>query len=281
MSTPKYYPPASRAQKFSPGSFRMQGINKVLLHSTETDGWPGYGGAGGNPTLTYNPHTHQWRQHIPMTARATALMNAGSFQTNRANVVQVEIIGRAETTIPKMDDQALKDLGEFIAWMNEHYGVPIKNGVAWKPYPASYGPVNGVRLSVSKYRDYEGVLGHMHAPGNVHGDPGQLDVAKIIQYAKEAAAPPVQNGRPPVPAVEWHGKLWLIKDTKAYNKHGDPVRSYKAGKALTGYVDKDYAKSVGSFGRYFRVWKIPHRLWLPLDSRNFSHERGGKPLEED
>lgn len=202
MATPKWYPPADRSQRFSPGTFRMKRINKILLHSTETDGWPGYGGAGGNPTLTYHPGVHRWRQHIPLTARATALMNAGSFQTNRANVVQIEIIGRAETTIPQLDDEALKDLGAFVAWMHTHYGVKIGSAVQWKPYPASYGYGNGVRLSVSEYQAYHGLLGHQHAPGNVHGDPGAIAIEKILEHARgDKPAQPAQPAGDPRPPV--------------------------------------------------------------------------------
>lgn len=194
-NAPLYYPAASLSQPFDPGAFRMGSVNKVLLHSTETQSWPAYGGAGGNPTLTYNPWTHEWRQHIPLTARATALMNAGDYQTNRANVVQIEIVGYADPdtarkyghAITAVDDAALKDLGEFVAWMHAHYGVRIDSTTIWKPYPASYGTNNGVRLSTAQFDAYRGVLGHQHAPGNYHGDPGGLNVAKIITYAQAAA----------------------------------------------------------------------------------------------
>ena len=196
QSQPSYYPPANRTvQDFDPGSFRMPGVNKLLLHTTETSGWPAYGGANGNPTLTYNPWSHEWRQHIPILARATTLQNAGSFQTNRDSVVQVEIVAYCDQAtankyghnVNDIDDLALQELGEFAAWLHTEYGLKLASSVDWKAYAASYGSGNGVRLSVSHFEAYRGILGHQHAPGNVHGDPGSLDVAKIVHYAKRAA----------------------------------------------------------------------------------------------
>lgn len=203
-SAPQFYPPANRSvQEFNPTSYRMPGVNKLLLHTTETSGWPAYGGANGNPTLTYNPWSHEWRQHIPILARATTLQNAGSFQTNRDSVVQVEIVAYADPntarkyghSVDDIDDQALRELGDFAAWLHANFGLKLTSAVDWKAYPGSYGGGNGVRLSVGQFESYRGILGHQHAPGNEHGDPGSLDVAKIVHYAKRAAG--TSTSKPP------------------------------------------------------------------------------------
>lgn len=77
----------------------------------------------------------------------------------------------------------------------------------------------------------------------------------------------------------WTGTLYLIKDTKAYDGNGHYHKTYKAGTKFVGTVDKsDYSRRVKSQGRYFRVFRIPHRLWLPLDDHNFSHTKNGRAL---
>lgn len=217
-SAPAYYPKANHtAQNFGAGNSNMGTINKILLHSTETESWPAYGGAGGHPTLTYNPWLHEWRQHLSILGSATALMNDGSFQTNRDHVVQIEIVGYSDPAtarkyghfIDDIDDAALKDLGEFVAWMHTHYGVKIANTVTWKKYPASYGNSNGVRLGLTEFKAYRGVLGHQHAPGNYHGDPGDIAIAKIIDHAHGSTPAPSPSPKPapkPKPAGDGYRK---------------------------------------------------------------------------
>lgn len=287
----RYYPKANRtAQNFGSGNVNMGSINKILLHTTETRDWPGYGGAGGHPTLTYNPWTHQWREHLPLVGSATALENAGSFQTNRDHVVQIEIVAYADPKTAKryghfvedIDEAALKDLGEFIAWMHDEYGVKIASSVKWKDYPASYGN-NGVRLSVAQFRRYRGVLGHQHAPGNAHGDPGGLDVAKIISYAKKAAGvkPKAKHGYGG--KRTWIGKLWTLRKSEAYDGagHRRPEYDLCADKQYTGQV---WTNPFGD-GRYFvtnhdgtEVGKPPHRIFHPLDNGDWSHTKNGKAI---
>lgn len=179
----------------------MSGINKLLLHTTESTGWPSYPSFA--PTLTYDPWRHSWRQHMPILGSASTLSNAGSYQTNRAEVCQIEIVGFADESmgarynkfIGDIDEQASEDLGAFAVWLHEHYGLQLDCDVTFKAYndgrhPSSYGYDNGVRLSVSQYENYRGVLGHMHAPGNNHGDPGSLQIEDIMNAARGGAAPP-------------------------------------------------------------------------------------------
>lgn len=275
MTTPKYYPEADhKVQNFGSGNSTMPSINKVLLHTTETSGWPGYGGAGGHPTLTYNPWSHQWRQHLPIRGSATALENAGSFQTNRDHVVQIEIVAYSDLSVAKkyghavtdIDTKGLQDLADFLVWMKEHYNLKVRTGVDWKDYPASYGTNNGVRLSVSEFENYHGVLGHQHAPGNVHGDPGALAVHKII----DLATPTVK------PAAEESYKLWTLQKAEAYDGKGTrrPEHDLNAGTQHTGTI----AHNPFGDGRYFVIGKVPHRLLYPLDNGDWSHTKGGKPI---
>jgi hypothetical protein len=129
--------------------------------------------------MTIDPvHGIVW-QHIRYSRAARALKNvSGGVQTNRWNVFQIEVIGRANK-VPFHPVMA-----KVAQWLQHDHGVPLTEHVGWKPYDASYGLHNGVRLSGTAWNEYSGHLGHMHAPENDHGDPGwpfPLDKILLVQ----------------------------------------------------------------------------------------------------
>jgi hypothetical protein len=219
MARPIHFPGADReAQWFGdafPGT-TMPRIDKLLLHTTETSGWPGYKGGKTAPTLTYHPAKHRWRQHfaINQSARALADPQLTAVRENRANVVQVEIICSCDPAaikkhkfpdVRKLDDEALRDLGELAAWLHREWDMPLDLASGWLPFPESFGN-SKVRMTGPEYAAFKGILGHMHAPagkgndkGNAHGDPGALDVDRILAFAKGtgmrgfAAVPPTEE----------------------------------------------------------------------------------------
>ena len=78
------------------GSFTTS-PDKILLHSTETGSFPGYGGGASAPHFTIDLGNGEVRQHSPMNRAARALRNAsGGVQTNRDGVIQIEIIGTCD-----------------------------------------------------------------------------------------------------------------------------------------------------------------------------------------
>jgi hypothetical protein len=159
-----YYPPANRtAQWFGPANYTMSGIDKLLLHTTETSGWPGYGGGASAPTLTYHGQRHQWRQHFPLNGSARALRDPSGtvVRENRDNVVQVEIICYCEPgkhpNVTELDAQALDDLGEFAAFLNKEWGTPLVLAPTWLPFPKSYGN-SAARMTSAEYDRFRGIL---------------------------------------------------------------------------------------------------------------------------
>jgi hypothetical protein len=190
-----WYPPASKFQLFAPNA-RMGRVEKLILHTTETQGWPGYG--SNHPTITYNPWLHQWRQHMPIDGTATALVDSSNtaVRENR-DCAQLEIVAYCDLAMGRkyghavtdMDDAALRDVAEFIVWLHREWGMSTDFINDWKPYPVSYGLRNGVRLSGPQFDAFRGVLGHQHVSGNEHGDPGTLDVGRIRRYVQEILAP--------------------------------------------------------------------------------------------
>lgn len=188
MTGAALYPLAdSASQWYGPGN-AIVSPNKLLWHTTETaGGWPDYAGGTQAPNLTYDPWKHAWRQHFGLNGTARALANAGDFHTNRAGVCQVEVSAYCDPArfstgfgVDRLDDQAYEAMAAFAQFMLEQWGIPPVSSLGWKPYPASYGAANGVRLSTSAFTTYTGHLAHMHAPGNDHGDAGGINITRIL-----------------------------------------------------------------------------------------------------
>jgi hypothetical protein len=195
-----YYPPADRtAQWFAdeyPG-VDMGGVEKVLLHTTEGGNWPSYDGGAKAPQLTYHATAHRWHQHFPLNRSARALQDPTGtpVRENRDRVVQVEIIASADRAyarkhgllyVEELDEQAIDDLGTFVGWMHREFGVPLVKAALWLPYPKSYGN-SDARMTSAEYDAFRGVLGHQHASGNSHGDPGAIPINQIMAVASASA----------------------------------------------------------------------------------------------
>lgn len=215
MAKSRYYPKANRtAQWFGNGNYTMSTVSKLLWHTTETaGGWPGYGGGANAPTLTYDPWKHQWRQHFPLNGSARALSDPGStaVQENRDSIVQVEISCYCDPNYAKrygygvndLDSEALDDLADFVVFLHKEWDLPLRNAPKWLPYPQSYGN-SSVRMTSSEFDSFTGIVGHQHASGNDHGDPGSLNVAEILKRAKNKVAPAV----PKLFGDWWPFPLW-------------------------------------------------------------------------
>ncbi|MGW0708230.1 peptidoglycan-binding protein [Streptomyces sp. NPDC002643] len=207
MSTktgPQRFPGASRANWYQDdfGGDPMQ-VNVVVLHTTEGPSLPDYGGGTSAPNLTAVPDLAakklRWYQHFDIETSARALVNLrGGVETNTMNVCQVELVGtcdpkthtrwkasgRSHVYWPDAPDWALRGIARFLAWMHEEHGVPLTGPKSWPAYPSSYGNGGGQRLTGARWTDFKGVCGHMHVPENTHGDPGAVDFARVLKYAR-------------------------------------------------------------------------------------------------
>jgi len=178
----------------------------ICLHSTEGGSWPGYNAGADAPHFTINSKTGEVRQHTPLDRAGRALMHpAGTPETNRAGVIQVEIIGTCDGAtasrynvhyLPDMSDAEAANIRALLDAIHAATGIPLTSSVSFKQYPGSYG-ANGVRLSRSAFAGYKGVLGHQHVPDNDHGDPGNLPLSKILATHADTA-PSRGETRPPV-----------------------------------------------------------------------------------
>lgn len=239
---PAYYPPADRTAQWFPsiaGSGTIDRVDKLVLHTTEGGGWFNYASVGYGPHLTYNPRTREWRQHISLHKSATALSNDGSYKTNQANAIQIEIIGYSKNS-PEWLDTTVEDIGALVKWLSQ-YGLQIRAPKAFTPYP----PGLNVRMTRSAYQSCRGVIGHQHVPGNNHGDPGLPPIDKILAAAKgkpivvpPPTTPPTDN---PVPATSYKVPSPVKNGVLGY-AFGVRDSGYAAGR----HTGQDYKASTGT-----------------------------------
>lgn len=210
MTRARTYSKANRTAQWFEAKFSrttMPTIDKLLLHTTETGGWPGYDGGASAPTITYNPwlaEGQRWRQHNYLDRSARALRDPSStvVRENQDRVVQVEIIcycdpklyakyGKGVNALPA---SFYEDMGAFLAFLHTEWGVPLVRAPRWATFP----PPESIRMSGPTYDAFKGVLGHQHASGNTHGDPGMTNaqVDRILAVAKRLTAPPKPPAKP-------------------------------------------------------------------------------------
>ncbi|AWI32668.1 peptidoglycan-binding protein [Streptomyces tirandamycinicus] len=219
--TVRYYPGASRAYDFSD---RFKGADmdpdKVGLHTTEGTSLVDYAKGANAPNITAKPNFGKsqldWYQHYPFDQSARALVNKpGGVETNTDDIVQVELIGTCDPKHrktwgklqagvhyiywPEAPDWALDDLAEFLAWQHVRNGVPLSGPTEWPAYPSSYGATSA-RMTHDEWRAFKGICGHLHAPENSHGDPGNIPFARIVAKAKAKAKGMTGGGKPKPPA---------------------------------------------------------------------------------
>jgi hypothetical protein len=212
MSTPRNAD--SRTQWFQdnfPGADLKLGPKTMVevIHTTEGTTWPDYEGGATAPNLTGLPplgdRRGQWRAHFPDEKSSRALRNeAGGVQTNTLNAHQIELIGTCDprnakrwggssrTRIagrdyvywPDATERQLRWLARMLADLHIRHGLRLVAPARFLPYPASYG-ANGVRLSARQWSNITGVVGHQHVPENSHGDPGNIDMGFVLEFARK------------------------------------------------------------------------------------------------
>ena len=170
---------------------------RVVLHTTETAGVPGYGGGASAPHITYVPKTRQWVQHTDFNTAARALRNvAGGVQTNRANALQVELVcysakniadqSSSRLWVGDLTDDHYLDLRNFLSWVYANFDVsstwPEKQAFSSRQANAS-----GFRMTGTEWNDFDGVCAHQHVPENTHWDTGALDWTQVMEQGDDMA----------------------------------------------------------------------------------------------
>lgn len=257
------YPGAIQRRYSGVSGIAQPTVSKLVLHSTETTSLPGYSGGSSAPTLTIDPFTRQRWQHFNANESAKALVDPSStsVRENRDNVAQIEIIGYSDEALAKRYGKNLRTLNqsqidfiaETIAWYHREWEVPLRTPSAWPMYPASYGANNGARMSGPEYDRFEGVLGHLHVPGNLHGDPS-IPISAIM-----AAAAQTGGGSGPLPPTEEDDMSpeemkRVLREFFAEGAPGEPAGSVR------NTINETYRHTTGEYQRGV----VDAVLWSPV-----------------
>ena len=164
------------------GSYTTNGgkPNKILLHSTDgtISGLAAYPDDGMYPAhFTIDLKKRTISQHFSIYQPSMAV---GTY--DKEGPIQFEIVGYSDTEeegysseadLQNYSDEDWEYLAKVMIAIHEETGIPLTSSVDW---------ANGNNeLSPEEFKSYEGVLGHMHTPGNEKIDPG--DIWKFVSAA--------------------------------------------------------------------------------------------------
>ena len=223
-----FYPPANRTVQYWAGKFvgSTMNTNCACIHTTETTGWPSYGGGASAPHMTVLPNiaaqTVSVRQHYPANKSSRALVNlAGGVETNTLNVFQIELIGTCDSRYakrwgskvagkdyiywPDAPDWLLEAIAPIFQWLDAEWpGFKLVDATprGWVKYPDSYGLKAKQRMSFAEWRNAYGIFGHQHVPENTHGDPGNFPISRLVEIATRKPEPVPTPEPEPAPTPE-------------------------------------------------------------------------------
>lgn len=151
---------------------------KICWHTTE-----GASLSGALTTLAKNgsaahfildPSNGDVTQCVPLDQAARALGHPSGPETNRANVIQVELVGFATVAeaqkkgapagraVPNWDADEYRRLAALAVLIEHRHPVPRHA----RPFR------NPEKFTGQGFVDFAGHCGHVHVPGNDHTDPG-------------------------------------------------------------------------------------------------------------
>lgn len=172
-----WHPDAIHAPSEDAGPFTGGG-HKIVLHTTE----------GGTPasvvaTLKANRAavhfvigtSGAFYQLISLDLAGRGLEHPSGPETNRANAIQIEIVGFAAQS-QDWSDAFYERIGHLCRWIEKNFNVPHKCSVEFLDHAH---PMGG-----QQFVDYKGYCGHQHVPGNSHWDPGKLRINKLLKAAE-------------------------------------------------------------------------------------------------
>lgn len=170
---------------------------KIAMHTTETQGVPGYNSGRSSPTATYWVAKRRWIQHAPIGAKVGTLRRPSqSFETNGLCIAQFEITCYSSKSTANghpdriwaghLDDDHLADIAGFLKFVVDEWNVPL-NYVA-PPHNDSrcYGTGSPCRWLVDQWISFWGVVQHAQVPLNTHWDCDGLRLDRIIELASSS-----------------------------------------------------------------------------------------------
>jgi len=193
MAGTVWHPSAKKQQLEDAGSFTGGG-HKFVVHTTEgstlESAFDTLKAERSAPHFILEVKNGRRRlvQCIPINRAARALKHDSGPETNKANCIQVEVVGftdgdkaaklgHPELWVPNWSPAIYKQLHLLMLWTHNHFAVPMR---ADHPFAGQPGYA---RLSGQAFVNAVGLVGHCHAPlaaGNDHTDPGPLNSHFVI-----------------------------------------------------------------------------------------------------
>jgi hypothetical protein len=161
-------------------------VNKFLLHTIEGTGGNG-DWEGGRATLdskSFWPHFIVAKdrsgvvhigQFISMAVQGRACKSPGNVGT-----IQVEIGGKAADPFTNKDWLAEPVRALFQAVRSVYPAIPNSAPRAFEGSNRAYGSSAPSRISSAAWASTAGLVGHQHAPGNDHWDPGAINANVLL-----------------------------------------------------------------------------------------------------
>lgn len=184
---------------------------RMVLHTTETKGFPGYNSGAAAPHFTIGvghsgslpnekPGVVRVRQHISLDRTALALKHpSGTPETNHqgSHCVQIE-------TITYVGDQPKHGIvgnkGNFPAPLTAALAGLVREilevipGINIDHHPEMWSATGSAgsgakqRFTAKEWAEFDGICGHEHVPDNSHWDPGALDIESFVALVKSESA---------------------------------------------------------------------------------------------
>jgi hypothetical protein len=203
-----WLPSLSKHDKGQRMTYTDYGEPKGVLHTTETSGYPSYNGYTQNPHMDIKATSNgiEGRQFIPLEYGSFALKHTRPQQTNRDNVVQIELIGTCCNgpgyAWTAASDRVLADLFKKVI-----EPISLSRGIKMQHLP--FAPRDrATRLTDYQFDNYSGWMGHEHVPQNDHIDPGNFPWDRMMTAALFHS---VRNGEM---------KLWRLPDSRVFYVDG-------------------------------------------------------------
>ena len=263
--------------------------NKITLHNTEGTGI----GLGAYSTctssgkkcpahFTIDIKKRQTYQHFPITKTSAAIKAYDGYAG-----IQIEIVGftgshpESNYYLRNSSNFSSEDwayLAKILISISNETSIPLTSTVSWEP--------NAPRLSAEEFKSYTGILGHMHAPENDHGDPAGIwqflepalrsqggttiscpsigsqsggltedQAQKIAAYYKTDEA--TQGYSLPSDAGKWNCvsfSAWFVQKFTSIGKVNG--RSWGNGKDTAHYLANDYQLPSGAYPQPFSVFSV-------------------------
>lgn len=170
-----YLPGAERISGNHAGTF-VPSPPKLVWHTTEGSSIDGAIGAyrqhNSWPHFTLDPKSGRLVQHLPLNRAGRALEHrGGTVETNRAHVIQVELLGFAKES-SGWSSERYERIARLARQIEAAVGVPRR---AFATFTLS-----GQRLTDTAWLHGAGHCGHQHVPHNNHTDPGALRIDLIL-----------------------------------------------------------------------------------------------------